>query len=124
MKLKVAGFGEFDLPEKFSFREMNLIQEVTNLKAGEIYPALARGDTNVLLAFSLVAIKRSDKLPDMTVDQLLDLDIDEIEVVVEKSDTAEGDGSPPAVGGETGPLNGSTPLASLPATTEIPVTTT
>lgn len=119
MKIKVADFGEFPWPEKLTYREMNLVKKVTQLRAGELQSALAAGDTDVLFAFALIAVKRSDKGAQIAEDSLLDLEIDQIDVIEEEADKKAAADGPPSVGGEASSESSETPPPSPPATTEL-----
>jgi len=97
-KLRVKGNrvieGEYDLPDNFTFREMHTIKRITDLRAGELYPALGRGDLDVVAAFAIIAINRAR--PGIDAEGIvLDLDIDAIEVVPEESEPEEDDSALP-----------------------------
>lgn len=118
----MAGIGEFDMPDNFTFREMNFIKKMTGLRAGEVYPALEVGDTDVIAAFALTAIRRSDQA--YTEDSILDLEITQIELVVEDSDKEAGDGEvPPDPEGGVAQPSESKPASSPPLTTVTPAAT-
>jgi hypothetical protein len=87
-KLKIDG-REYAFPDNFTFREMNAIKRMTGLRAAELYPALAAGDTDVIVAFAFTAMRRAN--PAVSEDDLLDRNLDEIEVV---EDEPEAEGPP------------------------------
>ena len=85
MKVVVDG-AEFPMPENFTFREMNFIKRMTGLRAGELYPALSEGDTDVIAAFAVTAMRREH--PGLSEDAVLDLEIDQIELVEDEESVA------------------------------------
>lgn len=120
MKIKVADFGEFDMPDKFTFREMNFIKKMTGLRAGELYPALNAGDSDVFVAFALTAIRRAHS--DLDEDQILDLEIGTIEMIVEDADREAVKAADPPVGGLPERSDNGTPPEPTVSTTETLVT--
>ena len=74
--------GEYELPDNFSFREMHVIKRITQLRAGEIYPAMAAGDTDVVAAFAIVAVTRAKPWVDAE-KLVLDSEIDEVSIVLD-----------------------------------------
>lgn len=90
MKITVDGVA-FPMPDNFTFREMARIKRLTGLRAGELFPALAAGDTDVVFAFAVTAMFRAGQAVDE--DKVLDLSIDKIELDLEENETD----SPPAV---------------------------
>jgi hypothetical protein len=90
-KIRIDG-SEYELPETFTFREMGMVKRVTGLRAGEIYDAFASGDTDAIMAFALVAMKRADPATPESV--LLDKDIGVVEFVADEPKAADVD--PPA----------------------------
>lgn len=120
MKIKVAHLGEFDMPDNFTFREMNFIKKMTGLRAGEVYPALEAGDSDVIAAFALTAVRRANHK--MTEDDVMDLEISEIEIVVEAADKAEAAAAvDPPLGGHPSSSSNGKPPEPIVSTTEIPV---
>ena len=86
----VIGDESYDMPDNFTFREMNRIKRLTGLRAGELFPALEAGDTDVAMAFAITAADRAGKLRDE--EQFYDLEIDAIEL--DFSDEEEETGPP------------------------------
>lgn len=108
-----AGQNEYPLPEGITGREMQAIKRMTGLRAGELFPALAAGDSDVALAFAYTAMRRAGNA--VTWDQLLDLPVSQIEL--DLSDEDEGaDAGPPAEGAgaeeDTPPPAGDSPETS------------
>ncbi len=100
MKIKVGDYGEYDMPNNFTFREMNFIKKITGLRAGELYPALNAGDSDVYVAFALTAMRRSHS--DVTEDTIMEMEIDEITLITEPEDeklAEEAKEDPPDEGG-------------------------
>ena len=91
--IKING-DPYPLPDNFTFREMHVIKRMTGLRAGEIYPALMAGDTDVAAAFALTALRRQH--PRASEDEILDLPLDE--VVIDFGEEEESDERPPAGG--------------------------
>jgi hypothetical protein len=83
----------YPLPDNFTFREMHTIKRLTGLRAGEIFTALESGDTDVVVALAVVAIKRAR--PSFDEDELLDSYIDSITIDAGTEEDAE-DANPPA----------------------------
>jgi hypothetical protein len=81
---------KYDMPDNFTFREMNRIKRLTDLRAGELFPALDAGDTDVAMAFAITALARAGQLEDE--EQLMDLDVGKITLDF----TDEVNGGPPA----------------------------
>lgn len=82
---------KYDMPDNFTYREMNRIKRLTGLRAGELFPALEAGDTDVAMAFAVIAADRAGLLEDE--EQFMDLPLDAIEL--DFSD--EVNGGPPEV---------------------------
>jgi hypothetical protein len=95
VKIKIDG-QEFPFPEDFTFREMNLIKRLTELRAGQIYDELAKGDSDVIFAFAVIAQKRANPLVDE--DSLFDQPIESVELILEPSDEPEDEALPPGEG--------------------------
>lgn len=76
---KIVVNGEsYDMPDNFTYREMHRIKRLTGLRAGELFPALEAGDTDVAMAFAITAADRVGKLQDE--EQFMDLELDAIEL--------------------------------------------
>jgi hypothetical protein len=69
---------KYDMPDNFTYREMNRIKRLTGLRAGELFPALEAGDTDVALAFAITAADRAGLLENE--EQFMDLELDKIEL--------------------------------------------
>jgi hypothetical protein len=82
---------KYDMPDNFTYREMNRIKRISGLRAGELFPALEAGDTDVAMAFAITAVARAGELEDE--EQFMDLELDKIELDF----TDEVNGGPPAV---------------------------
>ena len=96
MKIKIDG-QEFPFPEDFTFREMNLVKRTTGLRAGQIYDELERGDSDVVFAMAVIALRRANPLAD--VETLFDSKIEQIELILEPGEGEEDEESlPPAEG--------------------------
>lgn len=76
-KIVVDGV-KYDMPDNFTYREMNRIKRITGLRAGELFPALEAGDTDVALAFAITAADRAGLLENE--EQFSDLELDKIEL--------------------------------------------
>ncbi len=95
-RLTITGAGDaagsYEMPNNFTFREMHLVKRITELRAGEIYPALQAGDTDVVAAFAIIAVRRAK--PWLDAEKLiLDSNIDTIEII---GDEEEEEGPPVA----------------------------
>lgn len=83
MQIKTPA-GEFPMPEELTFRELQEIKTFAGLMPAEIPDALEGGDPNVLVAFVMIAAKRTGKrLAEGTV---LDWSMNAIEFIEEESD--------------------------------------
>jgi hypothetical protein len=69
---------KYDMPDNFTYREMHRIKRITDLRAGELFPALAAGDTDVAFAFAITAMTRAGELENE--DAVFDLELDKIEL--------------------------------------------
>ncbi len=67
---------KYEMPDNFTYREMNRIKRLTGLRAGELFPALEAGDTDVAVAFAITAMDREGRLE--SEDMILDLELDKI----------------------------------------------
>jgi hypothetical protein len=68
-KIVIAGIdgleGEYDIDLGFfTNRELHTIKRLTGLRVGEFDDAMAAGDSDVLVAFCMVALQRNDKRVD------------------------------------------------------------
>lgn len=68
----------YDMPDNFTYREMARIKRLTGLRAGEIFPAIEAGDTDVAMAFAITAADRAGKLENE--EQFLDLEVSKIKL--------------------------------------------
>lgn len=88
MKVRV-GKDSFEVPTDFTFREARLIRQHTGLTVAEIVgTAVERGDSDVAVAFALVALSRAGASAERLAG-LSDLEIGEVEMVLDDED-AEG----------------------------------
>jgi hypothetical protein len=90
---------QYDMPDNFTYREMNRIKRISGLRAGELFPALQAGDTDVAMAFAITALARAGKLEDE--EQLMDLELDKIKLDF----SGEVNGGPPAKAGSEEPAD-------------------
>ncbi len=67
---------KYEMPDNFTYREMNRIKRLTGLRAGELFPALEAGDTDVAVAFAITAMDREGRLE--SEDEIMDLELDKI----------------------------------------------
>jgi hypothetical protein len=81
----------YDMPDNFTYREMNRIKRLTGLRAGELFPALEAGDTDVAMAFAITAADRAGKLE--SEEQFFDLELDKIQLDFRDEEL---NGGPPA----------------------------
>ena len=86
---------KYDMPDNFTYREMHRIKRITGLRAGELFPALEAGDTDVAMAFAVTAVDRAGMLD--SEEQFMDLELDKIEL--DFSDEVKG-GPPEATAAE------------------------
>lgn len=90
---------EYPFPEPpYTFRESNLVKRIAGYAITQIRPETALGDTDLLVAYAIMARRRAGET--FTDDEMLDLPLDGIEFRV------EADPGPPAVTPANG--NGST----------------
>lgn len=136
--IKVEGVPPFDgsYPfdaSKFNGRELHAIKEISGVRAGELGEALAAGDYDLVVAFTVVVLRRAGLA--VHPDQILEADIGSItvdlddEAVVERppvSASPSGDSNRPGDDGKQsehthssggGSSNGSDTLPSLPSPT-------
>lgn len=82
----------YDFPEDLTFREMSAIKRLTGLRAGELFPAMEAGDTDVFLAFAYIAKKRAGE--NVSEDTIADLPISAVDIDL-LDDEQETDAGPP-----------------------------
>lgn len=84
--------GEYELDLSFfTNRELHIIKKETGIRGGELYESFDAGDTDLLVALAMIAIRRSGKgNPDA--EALWELPTGKITLDV----TDEGDAGPPA----------------------------
>jgi hypothetical protein len=99
-KIVVDGV-KYDMPDNFTYREMNRIKRLTGLRAGELFPALEAGDTDVALAFAITAADRAGLLENE--EQFMDLELDKIELDFSDEEEKAGPPAEPAAAEEDEP---------------------
>lgn len=80
----------YDIPDSFTYREMSVIKKLSGIRAGEIAAALEAGDTDLIVAITVIAMRRAGN--NVSDDFLFDLPADGIQIVGEP----EADANPPA----------------------------
>lgn len=50
---------EYEVSPPFTNRELHLVKQIANVRAGEFFAALAAGDTDVVVALSHIALRRA-----------------------------------------------------------------
>jgi hypothetical protein len=81
----------YTVPDSFTYREMGLIKKIAGLRGAEIGEALEAGDTDLIVAITVISMRRAGQ--DVDENFILDLAAD---AIVVKSDDAEDDDVPPA----------------------------
>ncbi len=89
-KISIDG-RSYEMPDNFTYREMNRIKRLTGLRAGELFPALEAGDTDVAMAFAITAADRAGQL--VNEEQFFDLELDKIQLDFRDEEV---NGGPPA----------------------------
>lgn len=106
-----TGERSFDVPEPMTYRELGRIKRMTGYRAGEIGEALIAGDTDAVLALSVVASERAGE--PITLDQLENLEVGQIRVEADDEDEDPTPAAAEDAGGEsdapTIPDSGGTP---------------
>jgi hypothetical protein len=70
---------DFQLEPPFTNRELHLIKQIAGVRSAEIWPALEAGDTDVIVAFAHIAVRRtSQNRPSL--DELWELPVGDIDV--------------------------------------------
>jgi hypothetical protein len=75
-KVTIAGIpgvdGEYllDLDDQFTNRELHLIKQLSGVRAGEVGEAFAAGDNDLIVALTLIALKRAGR--EVSVDLIWD----------------------------------------------------
>lgn len=87
-RIEVKG-KQYEIPEKFTYREMGIIKRVSGCRLGEINDAIDARDVEVYAALAIIAMRRAGEM--VSEDDVLDLDFDEITFVSDEEDEA----SPP-----------------------------
>ena len=87
----------YAIPDSFTYREMGTIKQISGVRAGHIADALEHGDTDLIVAITVVAMRRAGH--DVDADYIFDLDSSAIEI---RADEPEVDDSPPAVAAPAG----------------------
>lgn len=67
----------YGVPESYTYREMGLIKRLSGLRSGEITDALRAGDTDLIVALAIIAMRREGS--DVTEDEMLDMDVSAID---------------------------------------------
>lgn len=94
MKIVVDG-RTYDMPMNLTFRELGLVKRVSGVRSAEINEALEAGDTDVIAALIIIAMRRSGQ--DVKEDHVLSMDIGSVDIA---PDEPEEEGPP------TGPAGG------------------
>ena len=76
----------------FTSRELHTIKKLTGLRVGELDDAMAAGDSDVLVAFGVLALQRNDKRVDE--DALWDAPAGSITIVIPEDDAPPLDSEP------------------------------
>lgn len=66
----------YAVPESYTYREMGLIKRLAGLRSGEITDALKAGDTDLIVALTIIAMRREGA--EVSEDDLLDMDVSAI----------------------------------------------
>lgn len=106
-----TGERSFDVPDPMTYRELGKIKRMTGYRGGEIQESLISGDTDTVLALSVIAAERAGE--QISLAQLEDLEVGQIRI---ESDEDE-DPTPAAASAEAGgdestpttPADGGTP---------------
>lgn len=91
MKIIVDG-EKLDFPEDLTFREMNLAERITGKTAGEMYPALMKGSTDVVFVFAMIAMRRAGK--PISEEEMFDWQIDKVDLDLEDNEEGDAEGPP------------------------------
>lgn len=67
----------YGVPESYTYREMGLIKRLSGLRSGEITDALRAGDTDLIVALAIIAMRREGS--DVSEDEMLDMDVSAID---------------------------------------------
>jgi hypothetical protein len=96
-RIKIAGIGEWDIPEHFTFEDAQTVKRVTKgsggggLRMGEFFEALNAGDADALLAMTIVSASRelSPRALTELEQQLLGMDVGVVEVIADDDQAEE-----------------------------------
>lgn len=81
---KDTGDRTYEVPEPMTYRELGKIKRITGLRGGEIGEALMAGDTDAILAITVIASERAND--PVTLDDLEDMPFGAIRVEAEEDE--------------------------------------
>ena len=109
--VKDNGEHTYEVPEPMTYRELGKIKRITGLRGGEIGEALMAGDTDAILAITVIASERAND--PVTLDDLEDMPFGSIRVEAEEdedpSQAAEADAGNGGTDAQVTPVDGGTP---------------
>jgi len=100
--------GSYPLDDGFTMRELHTIKTVAGVRGAELSDAFASGDTDLVVAFALIALRRAGV--DADTDVLWDAEAGAIRV--EFGDEPDDEENPPVAAGSTQSSGGSSPAGS------------
>lgn len=80
---------EYPMPESFTYRELGLVKQISGLGAAELPKAIEKGDSDLMVAMTLIAMHRAGHKAD--VDFLMDMQVGAITFIDDDEEAA----SPP-----------------------------
>lgn len=83
--MTLGDYGEFRVAAPFTNRELHLIKQIADVRAGEMFEALERGDNDVLVALAHIAVRRTGGTQP-SLDRLWDLPAGDISLVMPDDD--------------------------------------
>lgn len=117
--MTLGDYGEFRVAAPFTNRELHLIKQIADVRAGELFEALDRGDNDVLVALAHIAVKRTGG-QQPSLDRLWDMPAGDITLVLpddsEPDPTAAANGNREMTPDSSGGSNTESTSTSAPAT--------
>lgn len=108
----------YEMPKApYTYRESKLVKSVCGYSIAGINPETALGDTDLLVAFAILAKRRAGE--QFSEDALFDLELDAIKYVVEGGDEPVPPASTPPTGGATETVAGGGESSTQTETPEI-----
>ena len=87
----------------FTNRELHTIKRLAGIRAGELEEAFEAGDTDLILAFAVIALERNGiQVGKQAEEELWNAPLGKMQLVIEEDEPAEDDAGPPAIPNSSG----------------------